>query len=239
MTEIAKALVRAFASTLHPRMILLMIWPLAVALLLWGVAAIAFGAQTVAWLQGHIATSSVARWVSQWFPFEPVAAVLGWAVLLILFVPLVIVTASFIVGVFGMPAMVDHVARNYYPHLTRENGGTIVGMVSNAVMALLVFLLLSLVSLPLWFIPLLWPILPVLLMGYFNQRMFRYDALSEHANRDEMRLLFKRYMGPMYGLAIILALIAQIPLVGFFVPVIAGLAFTHYGLAQLERLRRA
>ena len=239
MTEIAKALVRAFASTLHPRMILLMIWPLALALLLWGVAAIAFGAQTVAWLEGQIATSAVAQWVSQWFPFEPVAAVLGWAVLLILFVPLVIVTSSFIIGVFGMPAMVDHVARNYYPALTRENGGSIAGMVSNAVMALLVFLLLSLVTLPLWFIPLLWPVLPVLLLGYFNQRMFRYDALSEHANKSEMRTLFKRYNAPMYGLAIILAVIAQIPLIGFFIPVIAGLAFIHYGLAQLERERRA
>lgn len=239
MTEIAKALVRALASTLHPRMILLMIWPLALALLFWGVIALLFGAQTVAWLEGQIATSAVAQWVSQWVPFEPVAAVLGWAALLILFVPLVIVTASFIVGVFGMTIMVEHVERNYYPELRREQGGSIAGMTVNAFVALGVFVLLSLVTLPLWFIPLLWPVLPVLLLGYFNQRMFRYDAVSEHATPEEMRLLFKRHNAAMYGLAIILALIAQIPLVGFFIPVIAGLAFIHYGLAQLERMRRA
>ncbi|MFO7190400.1 MAG: EI24 domain-containing protein [Pseudomonadota bacterium] len=239
MTEIVKALVRGLASTLHPRMILWMIWPLAVALLVWGIAAVAFGAQTVRWLEGQLSTSAVAQWISQWIPFEPVAAVLGWAALLILFVPLVIVTASFIVGVFGMTAMVDHVARNYYPGLERRHGGTIMGMAGNAVMALVVFLLLSLVTLPLWFIPVLWPVLPVLLLAYFNQRMFRYDALSEHADKDEMQAIFKRHNAAMYGLAILLSLIAQIPLVGFFIPVIAGLAFTHYGLAQLERMRRA
>ena len=238
MTEIVKALVRAFASLLNPRMILLMIWPLAVALLVWTVAAIAFGAQTVRWLQGHLATSTIAQWVSQWFPFEPVAAVLGWAALLILFVPLVIVTASFIIGVFGMPTMVDHVARNYYPALVRQHGGSIAGMVVNAVVALLIFVVLSAVTLPLWFIPLLWPILPVLLLAYFNQRMFRYDALAEHANDAEMKTVFGRHGAAMYGLAVVLALVAQIPIVGFFTPVLAGLAFVHYGLSQLERLRR-
>jgi uncharacterized protein involved in cysteine biosynthesis len=135
--------------------------------------------------------------------------------------------------------MVDHVARNYYPALVRQQGGSIAGMVGNAFAALAIFLLLSVISLPLWFIPLLWPVLPVLLLAYFNQRMFRYDALAEHANRDEMRTVFKRQSGAMYGLAIILALVAQIPLIGFFTPVIAGLAFIHFELAHLEKLRQA
>src|SRR5687768_11284095 len=105
MTEIAKAIARAFASLLHPRMVLLMIWPLTVALVVWTAVAIVFGAQTVHWMQGHLATSTIAQWMSQWFPFEPIAAVLGWVALFILYVPLVLVTASFIIGVFGMTAM--------------------------------------------------------------------------------------------------------------------------------------
>lgn len=238
MTDITKALVRAFVSLAHPRMLLLMIWPLALALLIWGVVALIFGAQTVQWLQGQIATSAVAQWVSQWIPFEPVAAVLGWLALLVLFVPLVLVTSSFIIGVFGMDAMVEHVARRDYPHLAREQGGTLIGMLGNAVFAVLIFLALSAISLPLWFVPVLWPVLPVLLLGYFNQRMFRYDALAVHASKAEMQLIYTRRNAPMYGLAIILALIAQIPLIGFFTPVLAGLAFIHYCLDQLQTLRR-
>ncbi len=238
MTDILQAVVRAFASLMHPRMLLLMIWPLALALLLWSVTALVFGAQTVHWLQGHIATSTVAQWVSQWLPFEPVAAVLGWLALFVLFVPLVLVTASFIVGVFGMTMVVDQVARTHYPTLARRHGGSVAGMVANAVLALAVFLVLGALSLPLWFIPVLWPILPVVLLAYFNQRMFRYDAVAEHADRDEMKALFGRSGPAMFGLAIIVALVAQIPLVGFFTPVWAGLAFTHFGLAQLESMRR-
>lgn len=239
MNEIVTALARAFASLLHPRMVLLMIWPLALALLIWIVAAIAFGAQTVHWMQGYVATSAAAQWISQWVPFEPVAAALGWAALLILYVPLVIVTASLIVGVFGASAMVEQAARDAHPALERRSGGSIAGTLLNAFVATAVFVLLALVTLPLWFIPLLWPILPVLLLAYFNQRMFRYDALAEHASADEMRAVFKRHGAAMYGLALILALVAQIPVVGFFTPVIAGLAFAHFGLAQLARLRAA
>ena len=239
MTEITRALARAFASLAHPRMLGLMIWPLAVALVLWTVLAIIFGAQTVAWLQGYVTTSAVGVWASHWFPFGVIAAVLSWVALFVLFVPLVLVTATLIIGVVAMPAMVKHVAAADYPSLERRHGGTFAGSVWNALAALAVFVVLSLLSLPLWFVPLFWPILPVLLFAYLNQRVFRYDAVAEHASGEEMRELFRRYGKDLYLLGIILSLIAHIPLVGFFIPVIAGLAFIHYGLDRLGELRRA
>jgi uncharacterized protein involved in cysteine biosynthesis len=109
----------------------------------------------------------------------------------------------------------------------------------NALVALIVFVVLSLLSLPLWFVPVFWPVLPVLLFAYLNQRVFQYDAVAEHASGEEMRELFRRYGKHLYLLGIILSLIAHIPLVGFFIPVIAGLAFIHYGLDRLGELRRA
>ena len=147
-------------------------------------------------------------------------------------------TATVIIGVVAMPAMVKHVAAADYPALERRHGGTFAGSVWNAVAALVVFVVLSLLSLPLWFVPLFWPILPVLLFAYLNQRVFRYDAVAEHASGDEMRELFRRYGKHLYLLGIILSLIAHIPLVGFFIPVIAGLAFIHYSLDRLGDLRR-
>ena len=239
MNDITRALARAFASLAHPRMLGLMIWPLAVALVLWTALAIIFGAQTVAWLQGYLTTSTVGVWASHWFPFGVIAAVLSWVALFVLFVPLVLVTATLIIGVFAMPAMVKHVAAADYPSLERRHGGTFAGSVWNAFAALAVFVVLSLLSLPLWFVPLLWPVLPVLLFAYLNQRVFRYDAVAEHASGEEMRELFRRYGKQLYLLGIILSMIAHIPLVGFFIPVIAGLAFIHYSLDRLGELRRA
>ena len=42
MNEITKALMKAFVSLLHPRMLLLMLWPVVIALVLWLGLAFAF-----------------------------------------------------------------------------------------------------------------------------------------------------------------------------------------------------
>lgn len=237
MNEVFVALWRACGSLLHPRMLLLMIWPMALAVLLWSVVAALFGAQSVHWLQDYLNTSWLAEWSAQWFSFGPVAAVLGWFAVFVLFVPLVLITASLIVGIFGMNAIVDQVASRDYPALQRKHGNGIAAMTLNALAALLVFLALSLISLPLWFVPVLWPVLPVLLLAYFNQRMFRFDALAEHADKDEMRRVSAAYGRDMFLLAILLSIVAHIPILGFFTPVLAGLAFVHYCLARLSELR--
>ena len=239
MTEITRALARAFASLAHPKMLFLMIWPIALALIVWTVLAILFGAQTVGWLQGYVTDSAVGVWASKWFPFDVIAAVLSWIALFVLFVPLVLVTATVIIGVVAMPTMVSHVAARDYATLERRRGGTFAGSVWNALIALVVFIFFSLLSLPLWFVPVFWPVLPVLLFAYLNQRVFRYDAAAEHASADEMRELFRRHGGSLFLLGVILSLIAHIPVIGFFVPVIAGLAFIHYCLERLAEMRRS
>jgi uncharacterized protein involved in cysteine biosynthesis len=77
------------------------------------------------------------------------------------------------------------------------------------------------------------------LFAYFNQRVFRYDAVADHASAEELRELFRRHSMSLYLLGIVLSLLAHIPVIGFFIPVIAGLAFIHYCLERLAELRRA
>ena len=83
----------------------------------------------------------------------------------------------------------------------------------------------------------MWPVLPVVLFGYFNQRVFRYDALAEHATPAEIAELIRRNRSELFLLGVALALIGHIPLVGFLMPVYGGLAFIHYGLARLGEVR--
>jgi len=151
MNEITKALLRAFASLLHPRMLLLMLWPVLVALALWLGLAFAFGSQAAASLQ---------------LQFDQSAAI-GWAI-------------------------------SVWP---------------------------------------LWPVLPIVLFGYLNQRVFRYDALYEHATGWEMQTLIRRHRHELFLLGVVVALFGLIPLIGFLVPVYGGLAFIHYCLARLAQLR--
>jgi hypothetical protein len=232
-----KALLQAFFSLLHPRMLLLMLWPVAIALVLWLGLALAFWSHAAAWLQLEFNQSAAIGWAIGVWPLSLIAAHLAWILLALLFIPLVLITAVLIIGVFAMPAMVALVAERAFPQLDRRQGGTFAGSLWNGVMAMLGLVLLVLLSLPLWFFPPLWPVLPLLLFGYLNQRVFRYDALYEHASAWEMQTLIRRHRRELFLLGVVVALFGLIPLLGFLAPVYGGLAFIHYCLARLAQLR--
>jgi CysZ protein len=93
------------------------------------------------------------------------------------------------------------------------------------------------VSLPLWLVPPLGPIVLLAILSWGNQRLLRYDALSQHADKTEMARIFRERRGALWILGILLALLAYVPLVGFFGPVVFGLAFIRYLLGALESIR--
>ena len=237
MSEITKALLRAFASLLHPRMLLLMLWPVLVALATWLGLAFAFWSQAAAWLQLQFGQSATIGWAITVWPLALIATHLASILLALLFIPLVLITAVLIIGLFAMPVIVGLVAARAYPQLERRQGGTVAGGLWNSVAALAWLAVLILLSLPLWFFPPLWPVLPIVLFGYLNQRVFRYDALAEHATGWEMEILFRRHRRELFLLGVVVALFGLIPLLGFFAPVYGGLVFIHYCLARLAQLR--
>lgn len=239
MGDILRALVRAASSLVHPRMLWLMVWPLLVALAVWITLAMLYWNQVAAWALAELQRAGVYDWTTSTWPFTVFAAALGWVLGLLVFVPLVLVTAVLIIGVVSMPVMVRHVAERDYAALERRRGGSFAGSVANAVVGLLVFVGLAVVTLPLWLVPLLWPLLPLLLLGYLNQRVFRYDALAEHASRAEISEVVRRWRGEMFLLGVVLALAGHIPVLGLLMPVYAGLAYIHYCLGRVAQLRAA
>ena len=108
-----------------------------------------------------------------------------------------------------------------------------------ALVALAGLAALGLASLPFWLVPPLWPLIPVVIMGWLNQRVLRYDALAEHATAEEMRRIFASRRSTLYMLGVVLALLAYIPFVGFVAPVLFGLAFIHLLLGELQVRRQA
>lgn len=238
MSRIGASLLFALGNVLHPRMLWLMLWPVLIALLVWGGVAITFWAQLVV---------RVAAMVRQWietatffvnWDASDVAVFAAKALILLMLVPLVQLTALLILGVFGMQAMVEHVAARRVPQLARRRGGSFYGSLGNSAIALGGLLLFGAASLPLWLIPPLWPVIPLALFGWVNQRVLRYDALAEHAQASEMDELFRAQRAPLFLLGTLLALLAYVPLLGLFAPVVVGLALIHFLLVQLERLRQ-
>jgi CysZ protein len=239
MSSIPRSVAYALANVLHPRMLWLMIWPLVVALGLWGTLAIVFWTQMALaiaeWMQQGLAH---APFISTW-DFSTATLFLAKVLILVMLVPLIQLTALLILSIFGMPAMVEQVAGRSYPRLERRNGGSFAGSVWNSCVGLLGLAGLGLVSIPLWVFPPLWPLIPVAILAWVNQRVLRYDALAEHADAAEMRQLFAGRRGALYLMGLILALASYIPLLGFFAPVLLGLSFIHYLLGALQERRTA
>ena len=237
MIGIGKSLFLAFVSLINRRMLWLMIWPVLVSLVLWGVAGFLLWFKTAVWISTQL--GKLAQPLTSWVPFDVSSITLFSAhvMLILLFVPLVYLTALLILGIIGMDAMVDHVASRHYPMLVRKHGGGTASSVWNGVVALCGMVLLFLVTLPLLLIPPLWAIVPVAVMGWVNQKILRYDAVADHASAEEMNKIFSARRGTLYALGVILALVAYVPVVGFFAPMLFALAFIHFGLASLAEQR--
>ena len=235
--NVAGALLYGLANLFHPRMLWLMLWPMLVALAIWGTAALFLWARLAVWLAGLLRPWIEPTLGYVHLDFGDAALIAANVVLFLLFVPLVYLTALFILGVFGMQKMVEHVASRSFPQLERRRGGGTAGSIWNGMVALAGMLAMFIVSIPLWLLPPLWPLIPLAILSWVNQRLLRYDALAEHADAAEMRRVFEERRGSLYLLGFLLALLAYVPFVNFIGPVVFGLAFIRYLLGALDSIR--
>ncbi len=241
MASIFEILRRAAADLLLPRVLSVVFLPMLGALALWGGLLWWFGASWVAGLEGFVTSVPMPDWMG--------VAVAGWLLgfatfmlLALLLLPAIYITALLITSLLFMPMLVGIVAERHYPELVRLGGGNIggnfAGSVGNGLYALAVYLLLWLITLPFWLLGPFGAAISVLLNAWLNQRMFVYDALSEHASAAELRQVRRDAGWPLYLLAALLGLLHFVPLLNFFAPVYMGLAFTHYGLDKLAQSRK-
>jgi uncharacterized protein involved in cysteine biosynthesis len=235
MTAVFDALARALRDLFNLRVLWVVVWPMLVALLLWLALGVTFWGTFSGWIEQGLGAIGIQAWLTDLEPLW-VAHAIQVLLHLMLFVPVVMLTALVITALFGMPALIRVVAERDYPTLKRENGGGLVGNLWNAVVAVVLFMALWIVTLPLWLIG-VGVIVPFVAAAWLNQRLFRYDAIAEHASADEMAALFKQERNGWWGLGLLTGLLQFVPLLNLLAPVFAALAFIHFGLARLERQR--
>jgi uncharacterized protein involved in cysteine biosynthesis len=195
-------------------------------------------------LSGWIATGLTGIGIQNWLEgVEPrwVAYAIQAMAHLILFVPLVFITALVITSLFAMPALIrlveiDYAILDRRSRRSGSNGGSLAGSLKNSLIAIGVFTGIWFVTSPLWLIG-AGALVPFIAATYLNQRLFRYDALSEHANPEEMKTLIKTYRSSWWALGFLTGLIQFVPILNLFAPALTGLTFIHFGLARLSELR--
>lgn len=236
MNAVLDALARGFRDIFRFQVLWVVVWPILAATLLWLVLGISFWSTFSGWMTQGLNALGIQAWLEGIEPAWVTSGVL-LVVHLMLFVPLVLVTALTLTALFAMPALIRLVAGRNYPQLQRKKGGGFAGSLLNALIGLVIFVAIWVLTLPGWLIGVS-IVVPFIAAAYLNQRLFRYDALSEHASRAEMQALFAQYRGSLWSLGLITGLLQFIPLLNLFAPVWAALAFIHFGLSRLEYMRQ-
>lgn len=255
---------RAVAYCVHPRVMALSVLPL---LLMAGLAAalhyfywdsavelVRTTLQTTPWLD------NVWQWLRGWGVNTDVPTLVAPLLLIVALTPIVVMLALLVIGFLMTPALVNLVATRRFASLERKKGGSFFlslgWMLGSTALALVALLL----SVPLWLIPPLVLLLPPLIWGWLTYRVMAFDALAEHADKHERRILLERHRWSLLFIGIIsgylgaapgivwasgvvfaAAFIVLIPIALWIYTLVfafSSLWFAHFALAALQQLRR-
>ena len=237
MGDVLKAMGGALRDLREPRMLAVALVPPLAAIAVWAMLAWAWSDDWARLVADWIATTPWLAWIGSW----GLSSLFIWAsgiAAFALLIPVMLITAVIVTELIAMPVIVPMVGARHYLQLDRRKGGTLAGSAWNAGMAVAVFAALWLLTLPLWLTGIGALVLPALVSAHFSQRVFRYDALAEHASAEEYRRVVAGAGGRLYLMGLALAVLYYVPLFNLAVPVLSGLAFTHLCLAELARLRQ-
>lgn len=233
MAEVMLALIRSLSTLGRGRVWLLLLGPAVIALLVW----LGLTVFMLDWLIAHFIEQPPISWLTAWGAVwlgKLLAALGGWLLIL----AASYVTAMLLAAIFVLPLLLNHVAAVDYPELARMGKDSVTASTWNSLSAALLFLAGWVLTLPLWLVPGLGLVLPLFWMAWLNRRTFAYDALAVHATDEEWRELRRRHSLPLLMLGITLALLAHIPLLGLLAPTLAALAYVHFCLEALRRMRQ-
>ena len=104
-------------------------------------------------------------------------------------------------------------------------------------LAIALWIPMALAALPFLLFPPVGVPLSLCASAWLNQRLFRYDALVEHASSEERGILFRTASRRLFGLGLALSPLSLVPFVNLMAPLYAGLAFTCLCLDELDTLR--
>lgn len=237
-SPIVLAFGRALRSLGRPGMLWHLIWPGLVSAVVWvTIAVFNFGALVDAITGWVLGLGAFGGWIAGSEAASSVLGVFATISAVLVFIPLIYLTATVLVATIALPFMVERVALTEYTELEQRRGGTQWGSVQNSLVATGLFLGGLIVSLPFWLIPGMAFVATLLLTAWLNQRAFGYDALMMHADADELDGLRESRRPAMMMLGGACGLLAYVPLINLLAPAFSGLAFTHYLLDALRRTR--
>jgi hypothetical protein len=241
MEKIVRALKQAAESCLDLRILALLFVPFFLALIIAVILFFALGSMWLTMFSSGLQHSALGEYLSQKWQLAGTVSSVSYFVTLLLMALLVLpvsyLLSIIIVSIALMPMILKILDEKGFSVLQKKHGGTLIGNVWNTVKASVIYLILLVVTLPMWIFPGFALCLPILFGSYLNKKVFVYDVLEDYASLEEMQMIEKQHRASLYGLGIILGTLNYLPLTFVVMPVFAGLAYSYFCLNALKELR--
>ncbi|MCR2747045.1 EI24 domain-containing protein [Limnobacter parvus] len=241
MNNAMSILFNALVDSFRPKMLMLTLVSVAIASVFWLV---------VIWLSIDPLVNA-AMWALSFvgldFSVEALAtdaAFLGWLKFILvplavfgLLWPIVATSAVLLAGLYVTPPVVNYLTDKEFQGIAKKGDSGTVMSLWVTLKAVVVFLIAWIVTLPLWLIPGMAFVLPVLLTAYLLMAVMRFDSLAGHATKLEIKEIKKRDSTSAWLIGLVCAFLSFIPPILLIMPVMSALAFTRHYMGALVKVR--
>lgn len=239
MKTVMKSYGRAFLMQFNYKMLLLSLLPSILALVLWAIALYFSMQPLINYLQQYFLDNNgfqLATNILNTLGLLALKAVIVPFIAMWLLLPLMLLTALLFVACIAMPIINRTVSKQYYSQLEKMHGGSWLSSLGFALVCIIIFVGVWLVSLPLsLFIPVGLIIQPILL-GWVTYRIMAYDALATHASSLERKAILQQHRWQLWLVGIITGMLSALPgmiwlggaLSILFLPLLAAIAIWLY-----------
>ena len=205
---------RAAAYCMHPRVIALSFLPLVIMVGLALGLGYFFWEPAMDWVRVSLNAVSLMSTFWNWLQnmgMGNLKTVLVPLIVIFAVTPVVVILSLLLVAMMMTPAMVTLVAERRFPTLERKKGDSLAVSVAWSLGSTLLAVFVLILTIPLWLVPPLILVLPPLIWGWLTYRVMSFDALADHASKDERREIMRKHRGPLLVIGIITGYLGAAP----------------------------
>ena len=237
MSDLIRSLGLALVGTMHPKMLWLSFRPFLIVSIFWGVVIWLIWSPALEMLRTFLTASIFTSWIQsglEYVGFDEARAWIAPLFLVILLIPIIAISLLVFIAFSTVPAVVDSVAKQKaYEGIMRIKGGSFVGSFFYTLWSALICLALVMLTLPVWWIPPLFAILPPLLWGWLTMRLMAYDVLLDHATPEERNQLLEEHRWTLLGMGVVAGMIGAVPTFFWATSVLALVLFPFVSFVAL------
>ncbi|QWD48379.1 EI24 domain-containing protein [Polynucleobacter paneuropaeus] len=262
--QVVRAFGLALVGTMHPRMLWLSLRPFFIISVFWGCLIWLTWTPSLAMLSSFLTNSILTNWIQDgliWAGFDNARAWIAPFFFVMMIIPLIAISLLVLIAFTTVPAIVNSLCKqSLYSDLQSKRGGSLIGSLFYTFWSAFICLVLVMLTLPVWWIPPLFAILPPLFWGWLTMRLMSYDVLAGHASSQERDILIQQNRWSLLVMGIACGMLGAVPtffwatsalalvlfpIVSFvalwiysLIFVFAGLWFSHFLLEALQNLRK-